>query len=143
MNNAAGSAPNRRRLLALGGLAGAAVSTSAAAQGKPLRIVLHVSEAGGWPRALSNARNLAQKYPALKVLVIADGDGIYGYQGSNDLVSLMATTAQAGVSYQACHNALDEKKIAPSSLPPFVKVVPSGVIALAEAQADGYAYIKP
>lgn len=134
---------DRRRLLATGALALALGSTSAAAQSKPLKIVLHVSEAGGWPRALSNARNLSQKYPAVKVLVVADGDGIYGFQGSNDLVSVMAATAQAGVVYQACHNALDEKKIAPSTLPSFVKVVPAGVIALAEAQGEGYAYIKP
>jgi len=28
-------------------------------------------------------------------------------------------------------------------LPPFVKVVPAGVIALAQAQAEGFAYVKP
>ncbi|MFO1413475.1 MAG: DsrE family protein [Burkholderiales bacterium] len=133
----------RRSLLAVGSLALAAGSATAAAQAKPLKIVLHVSEADAWPRALSNARNLSQKYPAVKVLVIADGSGVYGYQGSNDLVSLMGTTAQAGVVYQACHNALDEKKIPVSAMPAFVKVVPAGVVALAEAQADGYAYVKP
>lgn len=139
---------DRRSLLMLGGAAtllGAATAASAQTSPttRPLKIVLHVSDPDGWPPALSNARNLAQKYPAVKVRVIADGSGVYGYQGNNDIVSVMATTAKAGVEFQACHNALDEKQIPVTSLAPYVKVVPAGVIALAEAQGEGYAYIKP
>ena len=138
----------RRSLVMLGGAAillgaSAAASAQAPQAARPMKIVLHVSDPDGWPPALSNARNLAQKYPAIKVRVIADGGGVYGYQGNNDLVSAMAAAAKAGVEFQACHNALDEKRIAATSLPSFVKVVPAGVIALAEAQADGYAYVKP
>ena len=139
---------DRRSLVMLGGVAtvlGAAASASAqtSQSTRPLKIVLHVSDPDGWPPALSNARNLAQKYPAVKVRVIADGGGVYGYQGSNDIVSVMSTTAKAGVEFQACRNALDEKQIPVTSLPPYVKVVPAGVIALVEAQGEGYAYIKP
>lgn len=138
---------DRRSLVLLGGAAALGAAASATAQapqgGRPLRIVLHVSDPDGWPPALSNARNLSQRYPAVKVRVVADGGGVYGYQGSNDLVSAMAATAKSGVEYQACNNALDEKKIPVASLPPFVKVVPAGVIALAESQAEGYAYVKP
>ena len=64
-------------------------------------------------------------------------------KGSNDIASSTAVAAKAGVEFQACHNALDEKQIAVTSLAPFVKVVPAGVISLAEAQRDGFAYIKP
>ena len=137
----------RRSLLLLGGATGMLAAASASAQSaKPvgaLKIVLHVSDPDGWPPALSNAKNLSKSYPAVKVRVIADGGGVYGFQGANDLVTAMAATAKAGVEFQACHNALDEKKIAPASLAPFVKVVPAGVIALAEAQAEGFAYVKP
>ena len=68
----------RRSLVMLGGVAtvlGAAASASAqtAQPARPLKIVLHVSDPDGWPPALSNARNLSQKYPAVKVRVIADG----------------------------------------------------------------------
>ena len=134
-----------RRALILGGAAAAAgaISAASAQTSRPLKIVLHVSEADAWPAALSNARNLSAKYPGVKVRVISDGSGVYGYQGSNDLVTQMAATAKVGVEYQACSNALDEKKIPPSSLPSFVKVVPAGVIALAEAQGEGFAYVKP
>ena len=139
---------DRRSLVMLAGAAtalGAAASASAqtAPTARPLKIVLHVSDPDGWPPALSNARNLSKEYPAVKVLVIADGGGVYGYQGSNNIVAEMATTAKAGIEFRACHNALDEKKIPVTSIPPFVKVVPAGVIALAEAQGEGYAYVKP
>ena len=138
---------DRRSLVLLGGAAALGAAASATAQtpqgGRPLKIVLHVSEADHWPAALSNARNLAQKYPAVKVRVVADGSGVYGYQGNNDILTAMAATAKSGVEYQACNNALDEKKIPAASLAPFVKVVPAGVITLAESQAEGYAYVKP
>ena len=105
--------------------------------------MLHVSDPDGWPPALSNAKNLAAQHPSIRVRIVTDGGGVYGLQGTNDLSALMAAVAKGGVQFEACHNALDEKKIAPASLPPYVKVVPAGVIALAQAQADGYAYVKP
>ncbi len=139
----------RRTALRNGALAAAGLLTAgaAAAQSAPspgsLKIVLHVSDPDGWPPALSNARNLTAQFPTLKVRIVTDGGGVYGLQGSNDLVTQMAAVARAGVPIEACHNALDEKKIPVASLPAFVKVVPAGVVALAQAQAEGYAYVKP
>lgn len=145
--NASANAARRAWVTLAGAAAALGATASASAQpaqgARAMKIVLHVSDPDGWPPALSNARNLSQKYPAVKVRVIADGGGVYAFQGSNDLAAAMASTAKAGVEYQACHNALDEKRIAAASLPAFVKVVPAGVIALAESQADGFAYIKP
>lgn len=143
-----GPDPGRRSLVLLGGAAtvlGAATSASAqpSQAARPLKVVLHVSDPDGWPSALSNVRNLSQKYPAVKLRVIADGGGVYAFQSTNDLVAEMAATAKRGVVYEACHNALDEKQIPLTTLAPFVKVVPAGVIALAQSQRDGYAYVKP
>ncbi len=121
----------------------AAAQTTASATKSPLKIVLHVSDPDGWPPALSNAKNLAAQHPEIRVRIVTDGGGVYSLQGGNNLTALMADVARGGVQFEACHNALDEKKIAPASLPPFVKVVPAGVIALAQAQAEGFAYIKP
>lgn len=127
---------------AAGLLAAGAAAAQAPAPGA-LKIVLHVSDPDGWPPALSNAKNLTAQFPTIKVKIVTDGGGVYGLQGANDLVAAMAAVARAGVPIEACHNALDEKKIAPASLPAFVKVVPAGVVALAQAQAEGYAYVKP
>ena len=113
------------------------------AGGRPLKIVLHVSDADGWPpSAVERAQPLAE-VSGRESARRRGRRRVYGYQGSNDLVSAMAATAKSGVEYQACNNALDEKKIPVASLAPFVKVVPAGVIALAESQAEGYAYVKP
>jgi hypothetical protein len=139
---------NRRDALLTGaatavGLLAAGAASGQAPAARPLKIVLHVSDPDGWPPTLSNAKNLAAQHPSIRVRIVTDGGGVYALQGTNDLTALMAAVAKGGVQFEACHNALDEKKIAPASLPPFVKVVPAGVIALAQAQADGYAYVKP
>ena len=142
---------DRRGALLTGAAAAAGLLAAGAASGqapaapspRPLKIVLHVSDPDGWAPALSNAKNLAAQHPSIRVRIVTDGGGVYGLQGANDLSALMAAVAKGGVQFEACHNALDEKKIAPASLPSFVKVVPAGVIALAQAQADGYAYVKP
>ena len=129
--------------VAAAGMIAAGAADSQAPAPRSLKIVLHVSDPDGWPPALSNAKNLAAQHPSIRVRIVTDGGGVYALQGTNDLTALMAAVAKGGVQFEACHNALDEKKIAPSSLPPFVRVVPAGVIALAQAQADGYAYVKP
>ena len=136
--------------LAAGLVAGAAVradaqpapAPSSPAKG-PLKIVFHVSDPDGWAPALSNVRNMVAQYPDAKLRLVVDGGGIYLLAGPSDMTPLFAKLAAAGVEFQACHNALREKKIDPASVPPGVKVVPAGVVALAESQRDGYAYIKP
>ena len=133
-----------------GGLAAGVVALAAAAEAQParapkraLKIVFHVSDGDGWPVAFSNVRNMTALDPQAKLRVVVDGAGVYILAGPNDMTSLFAKYAAAGVEFQACHNALTEKKIPAASVPAGVKVVPAGVIALAEAQYDGYAYIKP
>ena len=128
------------------GAAGAEAQTSQPAAPparRPMKIVFHVSDSDGWPPAFSNVKNMAAQHPQAKLRVVVDGGGVYLLPGPNDLTPLFAKYAAAGVEFQACHNALDEKKIAPASLPPGVRVVPAGVVALADSQYEGYAYIKP
>jgi intracellular sulfur oxidation DsrE/DsrF family protein len=127
---------------------GLAASTASAqpatpSGGEQLRVVLHVSDPDGWPPALSNLNNLTTQFPEIGVRVVVDGGGVYVFQGENDLTTELEKVAGAGVEIQACHNALDEKQIDPSTLPSFVQVVPGGVPALIEAQNAGYRYVKP
>jgi len=107
------------------------------------KVVLHVSDPDGWPPALSNLKNLTTDFPAIEVLVVVDGGGVYLFQGSNDLTVELAKVAEAGVRIQACHNALNEKQIDPASIPSFIEVVPGGVPALVAAQDQGFRYVKP
>jgi hypothetical protein len=110
---------------------------------RPLKIVFHVSDVDGWAPALSNVRNMVAQHPDAKLRLVVDGGGVYLLAGASDMTPLFARLAAGGVEFQACHNALTEKKIDPASVPAGVKVVPAGVVALAESQRDGYAYIKP
>jgi intracellular sulfur oxidation DsrE/DsrF family protein len=114
-----------------------------AASARPLKIVLHVSDADGWAAAFSNLKNLTAQRPDAKLRVIVDGSGVYIMQGSTDMSPLFQKYSGLGVEFQACHNALTEKHISPTSLPSFVQVVPAAVVALAESQYSGYAYVKP
>ena len=95
-------------------------------------------------RIVEEARVASRSYGVpLEVRVVVDGGGVYVFQGENDLTSKLRTVAGAGVVIQACHNALHEKQIDPSTIPDFVQVVPGGVPALVEAQNEGYRYVKP
>ena len=111
--------------------------------GVPLKIVLHVSEPNGMLPALSNVKNLATQGSSVKLRVVVDGTGVYMLQGNTNITPLFQKYADLGVEFQACHNSLDEHHIAAASVPKGFKIVPMGVLALAEAQDAGYRYVKP
>ncbi len=48
-----------------------------------------------------------------------------------------------GVVFSACNNALKGNNINPENIGEFVKIIPAGVIEIAEKQMEGYAYIRP
>jgi intracellular sulfur oxidation DsrE/DsrF family protein len=108
-----------------------------------LKLVLHVDQADHWPAAFGNLNNLTRDYPDAEIRVVANGAGIYAFVGQSDLREKFDQFAANGVTFQVCHNALKEHHVEPTALPDFANVVPAGVVALAEAQRDGFAYIKP
>ena len=108
-----------------------------------LKLVLHVDQADHWPAAFGNLNNLTRDYPDAEIRVVANGAGIYAFVGQSDLREKFDQFAANGVTFQVCRNALKEHHVEPTALPDFANVVPTGVVALAEAQRDGFAYIKP
>jgi intracellular sulfur oxidation DsrE/DsrF family protein len=108
-----------------------------------LKLVLHVDQADHWPAAFGNLNNLTRDYPDAEIRVAANGAGIYAFVGQSDLREKFDQFAANGVTFQVCRNALKEHHVEPTALPDFANVVPAGVVALAEAQRDGFAYIKP
>ena len=50
---------------------------------------------------------------------------------------------EEGVEIAVCNNALRKNGIAAEELTEGVRVVPAGVVELAERQFQGYAYIRP
>lgn len=107
-----------------------------------LKLVFHVNQADRWPAALANLTNLTRDYPDAAARVVTNGTGVYALLGNSDLTQKMALLAQQ-VEFQVCANALREHHINPDHLPSWARVVPAGIVALAEAQNEGYAYIKP
>lgn len=155
------------RRTAFGAMGGAALAAGALAQGQAraqgaqeatpgaarevptpdpslaFKVVLHVGDQSGWPFALSNLKHLTATYKNAKVRVVVDGTGIYAIRGENDLVQAMAAVAAAGAEFQVCAAALAEHNIDPATVPSFAAIVAGGVVALVQAQADGYAYVRP
>ncbi|AZI44964.1 hypothetical protein EHF33_18850 (plasmid) [Deinococcus psychrotolerans] len=108
-----------------------------------LKLVLHIDQADRWPAALSNVANVLRDYPAISLRIVANEAGVYAFLGRTDLLTKMAEAAEKQVAFQACANSLKSHDIDPAHLPKWVTVVPAGVVALAEAQREGFAYIKP
>ncbi len=108
-----------------------------------LKIVFHVNWADRWQATITNLRNLTRGYPDAKVRVVANGFGALVFQGDNEQSRALAELAEKGVEFQVCQNALRERGMEASTLPAYARVVPAGVVALAEAQREGYAYVKP
>lgn len=108
-----------------------------------LKLVLHVDQADHWPAAFGNLNNVTRDYPDVEIRVVANGAGIYAFVGQSDLREKFDQFAATGVTFQVCHNALKEHHVEAATLPDYANVVPAGVVALAEAQHDGFAYIKP
>lgn len=108
-----------------------------------LKLVLHVNQGDRWPAALSNLRNLARDYPALPVRVVVNGTAVQTLAGGNAVREQVVGFADAGIAVQLCANALREHAVPQEALPAAFQVVPAGVVALAEAQQEGYAYVKP
>lgn len=109
----------------------------------PLKLVLHVDQTDRWPAALGNIENLIRDYPNAALRVVANGTAVYPFAGSNDLIKRITEYAGRGVTFQLCANSLRSHAVTPASLPDNAVVVPAGVVALAEAQAAGFTYVKP
>lgn len=111
------------------------------------KVVFHIDELSKWSPLLRNVRNLTEasglKNAQIEVLANSEAVGFYADPTSNADSNLMRQLAEAGIRFVACNNALKGMGIAGEQLPPFVEVVPVGVLELIEKQSKGYAYIKP
>lgn len=120
-----------------------------------MKVIYHVDEMERWPLTLGNVRNMAAYYrehgESFVIEVLANAAAVKAYCGGSanaacgttDLMDDMSGLSEGGIVFTACSNALKANSIKPDQLYPFVKVVPAGVVELAERQAEGYAYIRP
>ena len=141
-------------------LAAAGLTATAMAQGSPaaqarggkqVKVVYQMSEGLDQAvRMMSNLRNHLNGAPGTKIVVVAFGYGIdFLLEGAKDgrgntFDAPVAALAADGVEFRACGNTLTARRISPTSLLLEAKVVPAGVVEVANLQFnEGYAYIKP
>ena len=108
-----------------------------------LSLVFHIDEPGRWPLLLGNLRNALRAEPATILRVIANGPApIPLWAGS-----LWRREAEAlilhGAEFFFCQNSLLAYELDAAGRPEGSHLAPAGVLALAEAQRQGFSYIKP
>ena len=124
-------------------LAQDATPTSSAAVPDDFKVVLHAGQEQNWPYVLSNLKNLTAEWPNAQIRVVVDGSAVYTLQGSSDQLTQLAAAAAAGVDVYVCPNALREHQINPANIPSYALTDLGGVVALVQAQREGFAYVKP
>ncbi len=117
-----------------------------AAQGKPHKVVIQVSDAdpAKWNLALNNANNIQQDLGADQVAIeiVAYGPGIALLKLESVAAGRVAEALAAGISVQACENTLRNQKLVQADMLPRIGYVASGVVQLMKRQKEGYAYIR-
>lgn len=101
-------------------------------------------------RGLGNIRNHLRAEPDAKIVVVAHGEGInFLLEGAKDrngrpFDAAVAALASQGVEFRVCNNTLEARNIPASKLVLEAKVVPAGVVEVANLQAkEHYAYLRP
>lgn len=115
-----------------------------------MKICFHVDENSRWQVALANVRNTFNYFKENKlegeIVVIANAEAVV-YLSKDHIAEAMCEELDhfisEGVAFFACRNALKGNMIEESRLVKGVEVVPAGIIALAEKQGEGFAYIRP
>lgn len=110
-------------------------------------VIFHVDDTAALPLALGNAANLhayykAQGQPCTAELLV-NGPAVTALTPEGSGAESLKKAMAGGLTVVACANALRANGLPASALLPGVRVVPAGVVELAERQAQGWAYIKP
>ncbi len=110
-----------------------------------MKIVFHIDEIAKWQTTISNitnALNYAQKQNVtVALIVVVNGAAITEYRDPKIRTFIKSHRTQ--VTFHACQNAMNSHQVTAQQLPDSVKIVPAGIIDLAQLQDQGYRYIKP
>ncbi|MDE2490168.1 MAG: DsrE family protein [Elusimicrobia bacterium] len=97
-------------------------------------------------KTLANVRNVLED-PRLtgrvEVELLANSGGYNIYKKGNGLEGALKELAAKGVILAQCRNTLRELKVDPSTLYPFIHIVPSAMGELVIREGQGWAYIHP
>lgn len=117
-----------------------------------MKICFHVDESARWPVALGNVANTLKAFREAprkgeKIAIVVNAEAVrqLTVEGARaaGLEEAFCDAIAGGVRIEACLNALTGHGIEEEDLLPGVLVIPAGIIALAEKQSQGFAYIRP
>lgn len=116
-----------------------------------MKVLYHIDDDSRWNMVLENVKNMlsySQKnHVTVQMEVVANGLAVIGLtehtaQKSNRW-AMMNEFAKSGVVFAACNNSLNKFNLQPKDMSSFVKVVPAGVVEIAQEVSEGFVYIKP
>lgn len=112
-----------------------------------MKVIFHVDEEGKWPLTLGNVKNMLAYANAhnenYKIEILANSEAVRDAVKESKYVDELAQLYEEGVDIALCHNALMAQGIIKDMLYKGCRIVPAGVVELAQKQMEGYAYIKP
>jgi intracellular sulfur oxidation DsrE/DsrF family protein len=107
-------------------------------------VIFHVDRFDDWGLVLTNVRNFLNEVPDAKIEVLANSSAVAFFAAPKlELEEQWQSLAEDGVDIVACNNALSGFGLTEDDLGPGVRIVPAGVVELAQKQDSGYGYIKP
>ena len=132
----------------LAGLAGMIAAPQAvAAQNGKYHVVIQVSEDNPkqWNLALNNAENLQQALGAgnVDVEIVAYGPGLKMLLAGSKVAGRINGAMDRNVDIVACATTMRKMKKTKDDLIGGSRVVPGGVIEIADKQRAGWTYIRP
>ena len=90
-------------------------------------------------------RYLKGRHEAYRFHVVFYGNGVQAADRFNQQFAqwgpLIESLHRAGVTFTVCHNAMMLQKIQEKDVYPFMTLIPSGILSIAEYQMKGYAYV--
>lgn len=135
-------------MLALGGAAQLSLADQGADRSKgKYQIVFHVSENNPqqWQIALNNAmafqRNLGKENT--QVEIVANGPGLEMLKLDSKASDRVAQALDRSIDVVACGETMTVTKVKASDLIGGVRIVPGGIIEIADRQRAGWVYIRP
>ena len=126
---------------------GVAPLVGAEESGKPVRVVVQVSDADPvrWNLALTNVKNLQDEFGPgnVRIEIVAYGPGIGMLRSDAVTSARIAEAVRNGVAVEACENSMRNQKLARADMHPSVAYVAAGVVQIVQRQQDDWAYLRP
>ncbi len=106
-------------------------------------LLFHIDEPGRWPLLFANLRNARAADPGVSLQVVANVSAPVALWAMGRWRDECEVLARGGVDFAFCRNSLDALGLDSQTLPVGTRVVAAGVLALAQAQQQGWSYLKP